>query len=163
MAWRLGENLINGELDNTNPGKITGWMRFKGLRGKVQFNLKGDFHRDIRGTKIRFSGEGENRDIRNGQNYMRGFSRTQNGNAGDITAGIPTGQDTNGEFTYDYVNYPYIEWYADNGRCVIEIDHSQMEVIGKPIPAIESDPIDRTKQHKLMMNFLSEISKGINQ
>ena len=28
MAWRPYENFINGELDNTTPGKVTGWMRF---------------------------------------------------------------------------------------------------------------------------------------
>src|SRR3989441_295771 len=26
MAWRPYENLIDGELDNRTPGKVTGWM-----------------------------------------------------------------------------------------------------------------------------------------
>jgi hypothetical protein len=30
MAWRPSEYLIDGELDNTTPGKVTGWMRFAG-------------------------------------------------------------------------------------------------------------------------------------
>ena len=34
MAWRPSEYLIDGELDNTNPGKVTGWMRFAGMRRK---------------------------------------------------------------------------------------------------------------------------------
>ena len=28
MAWRPYENLIDGELNNRTPGKVTGWMRF---------------------------------------------------------------------------------------------------------------------------------------
>jgi len=39
MAWRPTEYLIEGELDNTNPGKVTGWMRFAGLKDKVTFDL----------------------------------------------------------------------------------------------------------------------------
>src|SRR5258708_28304531 len=45
MAWRPYENLINGELDNRIPGKVTGWIRF--FRGakrplQVRFDLAGD-------------------------------------------------------------------------------------------------------------------------
>ena len=32
MAWRPTEYLIEGELDNTNPGKVRGWMRFAGMK-----------------------------------------------------------------------------------------------------------------------------------
>lgn len=53
MACRPYENLIAGELDNTVPGKVTGWMRFVGMEEEVKLDLKGDFHRDIRGTRIR--------------------------------------------------------------------------------------------------------------
>lgn len=49
--------LIQGILDNTKPGTVTGWMKFFGLKRKMMFNLKGDFHRDIRGAKIHFVGD----------------------------------------------------------------------------------------------------------
>ena len=58
MAWRPYENLINRELDNRTPGKVTGWMRFFrfGKRPlKVRFDLNGDFHDDIRGKVISLS------------------------------------------------------------------------------------------------------------
>src|SRR5205823_4801150 len=33
---------------------------------------------------------------------------------------------------YPYSDYPYIEWYSDtNGRVVLELDPSQVEVIGQ--------------------------------
>ena len=59
MAWRPTRYLIEGELDNTVPGKVTGWMEFAGMDGKVTFDLTGDFHRDIRGAKIHFVGQGQ--------------------------------------------------------------------------------------------------------
>ena len=59
MAWRPTEYLIEGELDNTTPGKVTGWMRFAGMASNVTFDLRGNFHRDIRGAKIRFTGDGD--------------------------------------------------------------------------------------------------------
>jgi hypothetical protein len=59
MAWRPNEYVIEGELDNTNPGKVTGWIQFAGLKDKVTFDLKGDFHRDIRGAKVHFVGNAQ--------------------------------------------------------------------------------------------------------
>lgn len=56
MAWRPYDQLIEGELDNTVRGKVTGWMRFIGLNEKITFDLNGDFHRDIRGAKVRLIG-----------------------------------------------------------------------------------------------------------
>jgi hypothetical protein len=56
MAWRPSEYLIDGELDNTTPGKVTGWMQFAGMQEKVTFDLNGNFHRDIRGAKIYLKG-----------------------------------------------------------------------------------------------------------
>ena len=117
MAWRPSKYLIEGELDNTRQGIVTGWMRFAGLDEKVSFELKGDFHRDIRGTKIRFSGDG-NPGPAVAAGYMKGFARHQTGVVGDMTAGLPP---------TDYSDTPYLEWYADeNGRVVIELEPDQV-------------------------------------
>ncbi len=148
MAWRPSAYLIEGELDNTTPGKVTGWMRFAGMKGKVTFDLKGNFHRDIRGAKIRLQGNGEEPDARAAEN-MTYIAPHQTGDVGDMTAGREP---------CDYVDYPYIEWYGDrNGRVVIELDAEQVEVIGRPIPACESDPISREQQAQNMANFLAGI------
>ena len=88
MAWRPTEDLLEGERDNTTPGKVTGWMRFAGMRQTVVFDLKGNFHRDIRGAKIRFTGDGCENDPK-AASYMHGMSAEQTGEVGDITAGLP--------------------------------------------------------------------------
>ena len=98
MAWRPNEHFIEGVLDNTVPGKVTGWMKFTGMKEKVIFDLKGDFHRDIRGAKVRLRGDGESADAAQAARYMKGFSKHQKGRVGDMTAGLPPS---------DYVTYPY--------------------------------------------------------
>ncbi|MFC1675536.1 DUF2958 domain-containing protein [Planctomycetota bacterium] len=154
MAWRPTSCLQKGELDNTSPNKVTGWMEFAGLKEKVNFELEGNFHRDIRGAKIRFTGDAYEGDIHeDAEKYMEGFALTQSGKAGDITAGLPP---------HDYGSAPYIEWYGhQNGRVVIELEPVQLEVIGRPIPAIESDPIDRKQQAENMAGFLCGLASEL--
>jgi len=151
MAWRPNEYLIEGELDNTQLGKVTGWMKFAGIKGKVTFDLEGDFHRDIRGAKIHFKGDVFENEPE-AKVYMKGFARHQTGKVGDMTAGYEPA---------DYVSGRcYLEWYGnDNGRVVIELVQRQVEVIGTPLPASECEPISRQAQHQNMAKFLQEIAQ----
>ena len=74
------------------------------------------------------------------------------GKVGDITAGLTP---------VDYSNYPYLEWYGqENGRVVIELSPDQLEVIGRPIPACESDPISREEQGMKMARFIAGLSEA---
>jgi hypothetical protein len=133
MAWRPYENLIDGELDNTTPGRVVGWIRFF-RRGKkplrVRLDLQGDFHEDIRGKQIRLRNPNpsdRHEALERPGSYMDGMAHVQHGEVGDITAGLPI----NGE--YPYVNYPYIEWYSEyNWRVVLELDPSQVAVVEPP-------------------------------
>jgi hypothetical protein len=148
MAWRPARYLIKGELDNTTPGKVTGYMSFAGLSKRVRFDLAGDFHRDIRGCIIRFKGDGKRDDL-NAKTYMKGFALTQIGKVGDITAGNPP---------QDYVDYPYIEWYGDdNGRICME-SPNDFEIIGTP--KTESEPMPRQQQVENMVGFLRGCFSG---
>lgn len=97
MAWRPYGNLIDGELDNSVPGKVTGWIRFF-RQGKdpltVTLDLAGDFHDDIRGKVIRLSNPmPSDREEDSGMKgeYFEDFAPVQRGIAGDITAGISLG------------------------------------------------------------------------
>jgi len=155
MAWRVSAYLIEGELDNTHLGQVTGWMQFAGKKEKVTFDLKGDFHRDIRGAKIHFTGDASETDPpADAQSEMEGIAVRQTGKVGDITAGLPP---------QDYGNAPYLEWYSDeNGRVLVELEPVQVEVIGTPIPACESDPISREQQSHNMAEFLGAVAAEVN-
>jgi hypothetical protein len=154
MAWRPNEQFIEGVLDNTVPGKVTGWMRFAGMDENVVFDLEGDFHRDIRGAKVRLCGDGESADTEESAKYLEGFSKLQKGKVGDMTAGREPA---------DYVKgYGYFEWYGDeNGRVVIELEAVQVEVVGTPIPALESYPVSRKEQAHNMAGFLCGLAADL--
>jgi hypothetical protein len=195
MAWRPYENLLDGELSNRVPGKVTGWMRFfrKGkLPLRVVFDLAGDFHEDIRGSDIwLMNGKPTDRNIsleRDGT-YMEGFDPVQRGTVGDMTAGFPLGPWTEelaerlktqleivwqenglkgteleerrlavaadyaakiaaGELYYAYAAYPYLEWYSDNGRVVLELDPDQITVIRPETPPEKKSPQELAQDRK---------------
>jgi hypothetical protein len=48
-----------------------------------------------------------------------------------------------GDHFHPYVDYPYIEWYADNGRVVLELDPSQVEIV-------ESAPVEEKTARELV-------------
>ena len=97
MAWRPYANLIDGELNNSTPGKVTGWMRFfrRGMTPlRVTFDLVGDFLEDIHGKQIQLTNpqpSDENIALDRQGTYMEKFAPVQSGVAGDITAGLPLG------------------------------------------------------------------------
>ena len=215
MAWRPYENLIEGQLDNHVPGKVSGWIRFlrRGQRPlKVHFDLDGDFHEDIRGKVIHLKNPSPSdrfTELEREGTYMDGFSVMQRGEVGDITAGFALGPWTGelaqelmrqhelrwdeaglpgfererrrsecaaryrahieaGDLYYPYVDYPYIEWYSEaNGRVVLELDPSQLEVIhGEATTLSEKTPSelvrDQRKRIQAMGNFLSDMVKGLS-
>src|SRR5229473_1708670 len=97
MAWRPHLYLIDGELSNRVPGKVTGWMRFflgKRQPLRVVFDLEGDFHEDIRGSDIVLRNDApadRNISLEMDGTYMDGFDPVQRGTVGDMTAGFPLG------------------------------------------------------------------------
>jgi hypothetical protein len=215
MAWRPNEYLIDGELSNRVPGKVTGWMRFFRRQRqplRVVFDLEGDFHEDIRGSDVVLKNDAPaDRDasLERDGTYMDGFDPMQRGTVGDMTAGLPLGPWTEelarrlkaqieiiwqasgisgaklaerrqevdteyarkiaaGEPYYPYVPYPYLEWYSDNGRVVLELDPSQITVIRPETPPREKSPQELAQDRKnraksfgsFMHGMVESLSKG---
>jgi hypothetical protein len=147
MAWRPTLYLIEGELDNTQPGQVSGWLQFVRMKNKVILRLAGDFHRDIRGTRVLLAGVANPGYV----GCMRGFSRQQTGKVGDMTAGLPP---------RDYVHRPYFEWYSqENGRVLLAPDLHQLRFCGRPLPADACEPISRQEQEGNYAEFLREAAR----
>jgi len=163
VAFRPYENLIDGELDNTTLGKVTGWIRFYRKEKKplkISLDLQGDFHEDIRGTKISLTNpdpKDRNESFERQGSYMDGMSEKQTGEVGDITAGLKD----NGK--YPYVNYPYIEWFSQtNGRVVLELDQSQVKITedrrAKRPPLTEQERQQaQIEKDKAIINFMKDL------
>ena len=151
MAWRPHRQLIEGFLDNSVRGRVTGQLQFTGMREEVTLDLVGDFHRDIRGAAIRIFGDSPEEGT---DGYMGGFSPLQKGAAGDITAGLEPA---------DYVNYPYIEWYSvENGRVVLELEADKVQIIGAPLPSEQEEPADGRTQLENMERFLISVCESLS-
>jgi len=214
MAWRPHENLIEGELSNRVPGKVTGWMRFFRRRRqplRVIFDLAGDFHEDIRGSDIvlkNYAPTDKNISLERDGTYMEGFDPVQRGTVGDMTAGFSLGPWTEelaeqlkaqlelnwqengltgteledrrqdiaaryaakiaaGELFYSYVDYPYLEWYSDNGRVVLELDPDQITAIPPETPPMEKSPQelaqDWANRAKSFGNFMHGMVKSFRK
>ena len=52
MAWRIHDNLIDGELDNTGAGRVTETLRFVGTDEAVTLDVEGHFEGELRGKRI---------------------------------------------------------------------------------------------------------------
>jgi hypothetical protein len=117
MAWRPSRFLLEGELDNTTLGKVVGWMKFAGMTCKVTFDLAGNFHRDIRGAKIRFKGDGK-KDDPEAPSYTKGFACHQSGKVGDMTAGLPPHDYTVGQPYYAELAF-MLSWALESNLSVV--------------------------------------------
>lgn len=111
MAFRPAPNLIEGILDNTQPGTVKGWIDFYHEGKKPRhcvLDLEGDFHDDIlhiwNDHPTDMGVDGSLGRIEKG--FMDFLKVQQTGKVGNITAKHVQG-------------HAYVEWYSDcNGRVV---------------------------------------------
>jgi len=72
-----------------------------------------------------------------------------------------------GDLYYPYVEYPYVEWYSENGRVVLELDASQMEVVRVVVPLKEKTPEelheDAKKRKAAMNSFLGGMVEDLSR
>jgi hypothetical protein len=103
--------LVEGEIDNTTPGRISGTLRFVGRAGEVTLDLAGDMAGELRGKRIRLDNpmpNERNATLRQRGSYMRGFRGRQRGKVDSI------------ERLADGILHA--AWYDEtNGRVVIEL------------------------------------------
>ena len=72
-----------------------------------------------------------------------------------------------GELYYPYVAYPYLEWYSDNGRVVLELDPTEITVIRPETPPTEKSPQelaeDRKNRAKSFGNFMRGMVESLRK
>jgi hypothetical protein len=162
MAWRPYENLIEGSLDNRVKGRVTGWIDFYQGRQEclhVTLELEGDFHADIAGYLVQIVNReaAHERVSSQRESYMAGFLREQRGVVGDMTAGWPVrGQ-------VPYTAYPYLEWFAQNGRVVLE--DPQVTVIGGELRQVSEEEVaeHRRKTKAAMRRYMEDLVEAMRR
>jgi hypothetical protein len=71
-----------------------------------------------------------------------------------------------GDLFHPYVDYPYIEWYADNGRVVLELDPSQVEIVeGAPVEEKTAEELlsDRRRRKAAFGSFLGDMGTELSR
>ena len=143
MAWRIADLVVDGELDNTVKGRVTGWLRLAGRDEPLRLELRGNCRPDLAGWRFRIvrlapiPAWAEPVDL-------DGFATEQIGEAGDILADqilrhydcpvdellarIRAGEPP----PTDLRPALYLEWYSDrNGRVVIQDTRLGVERLGR--------------------------------
>ncbi len=128
MAWRIDEQVVKGEIDNRERGRVRGRIWLAGRRDPVELDLEGNAWRDLAGTRLTFTNP-EAPVERN----LDGFFTDQSGTTGDITASrkvrvpdVPMDElmkryERKQPFPWHWGNSLYLEWFSTrNGRVVIE-------------------------------------------
>jgi hypothetical protein len=127
MAWRIGENVVRGDIDNRLPGIIKGTLYLEGVNSPVSLELEGNCEPDLAGRQLIF----RNPSPRAGTS-LEGFNPAQCGDVGIMTATsmvtIPTipPEEVTRRIQEDkpipicWSESLHLEWFSDNGRVLIE-------------------------------------------
>lgn len=72
-----------------------------------------------------------------------------------------------GDLYFCYVDYPYIEWYSENGRVVLELDPSQIEIVRADVPPKEKTPAelleDKKKRDEAFGSFFTGMVEDLSK
>lgn len=146
MAWRIDEQVIRGEIDNRERGRVRGRIWLVGHDAPVELDLEGNPWRDLAGHVLRFSNP------RPEPGAVGSLARRQSGVVGDLTASrkvkvpdVPMDElerlDAAGEeVPWHWGNGLHLEWFSRrNGRVVIEATGFQLELDGDPAWTMSTD------------------------
>ena len=157
MAWRIGEHVVRGELNNSRRNSVHGWMEFGGDHG-IRVELTGNFDGDLAGRHIRFQtaaavdGPDPTR-----PEELNSLEPRQIGTAGTMLLRmVRVPRCSIEEFVrrsklgdsppVDEKPCLYLEWYSQNGRVVAEIVEPQIEYVSdddQPVTEAEPEPLPR--------------------
>jgi hypothetical protein len=137
MAWRIAKTVVQGELDNREPGRIRGRVWLVDRDDPLTLELSGNCSRDVAGCCVQF----KNPEPESTEREQTELAVQQIGAAGEITAArkarvfdVPLEQalqmSREGKEPPEHLaNALYIEWFSEaNGRVVIESTDFQVKV-----------------------------------
>ena len=170
MAFRIHENIVQGEIDNRQRGRVRGSVWLVGRDEPVVLELTGNCLRDLAGCVLRF----KNPRPLEARESVR-LAALQRGQAGDVTASrkvrvVDVGLDKTLRSTKEGARSPehvanalYIEWFSEaNGRVVIESADYNIDV-SAPLWVLsredEQKQIEATRE--AMRDWLDRLSESL--
>jgi len=163
MAWRIDRYVVKGEIQNKEPGHVTGRIWLQGLNQPLELTLNGNCYRDLAGARIIF----KNPDPAEGD--YTGLDVFQEGVVGDMTASkkvkVPVDSDEvpeSGESpAFRIGNCLYLEWFSEsNGRVLIEsTDYMWRVSLPKWSLSERQEREQREANQQAMFDFMSHLSE----
>ncbi len=169
MALRVDEQVIRGEIDNRERGRVVGRLWILGRAEPVELNLSGDCWRDLAGRKLEFVNP-EPKGV-----CHDGLTSAQKGVVGDITASrkvkvpdIPLEEVgdyylAKKPFPWHWGNSLYLEWFSQtNGRVVVESASYELKIVGEPSWEMspEEEERQRLANERAMTGFMDTLAEA---
>jgi hypothetical protein len=176
MAWRLGDWLLEGELDNSILGWTTGWLRIRGIEKPLQLKLAGNCHPDLAGWKFEIIRTEAIPDWVEPLNHLESIAVDQSGIVGDITADQTLKQfECSVEEFLEQTragNPPpttlekalYLEWYSNkNGRVVVQSTRLAVRRLGDRAFELTDEQWAQQSRHNSeeMSHFMLQLGDAI--
>jgi hypothetical protein len=166
MAWRIDEQVVRGEIDNRVKDRVTGRIWFQGREEPVELFLTGNPWADLAGHTLHFTNPDPKPGLRDG------FSTTQRGVVGDITASrkvkVPDCSEEEfircyeekRPFPWHWANSLYLEWFSEsNGRVVIETSNFELTISPEPAWTMdeEEEQAQRVRNAEALTKFMDRL------
>lgn len=171
MAWRIDEQVVRGELDCRERGRVTGTIWLVGRTEPIRLELTGCPWRDIAGHHVRFThAQPQPQDL-------AGLAELQQGVAGDITASrkvkvpdctmdeLMVHYEARTPFPWHWGNSLYLEWFSErNGRVVIESAAYQLEIDATATWTMtpEEEVAQREANARAMADFMARLGQALD-
>lgn len=125
MTLRLDGLVIRGEIDNTRPYSVCGWLKLRGHRTPLTLNLTGDCGPSLKGLRVRFEHPVPPDDRDDAADAadaaeLAGLAWQQIGPTG-VMALQPTAAGGSGRLS--------LEWFSQNGRVTLDLTDPVLEAV----------------------------------
>jgi pterin-4a-carbinolamine dehydratase len=171
MAWRIHHNVVRGEIDNREKGRVRGHLWLHGRDEPVELDLEGNAHPDLAGCLLAFRNTGQTWSLHQGDD----FKPLQKGAIGDLTASrkvrvfdVPVEQaldmSERGEKPPEHLaNCLYLEWFSEgNGRVVVESTDFQLDISAPAWRLTPEEDAQRARQAAAgFAGFLEKLSRAV--
>ena len=130
---RLGPMVVSGEIDNTRPYSVCGWLKLRGQEHPLTLNLTGDAGENLRGKRVRFEPGAGGTSLLNQQFVPPGLSEKlawqQVGPTGPMTLAAGPGGSRKLR----------LEWDSQNGRVLLDLPAAAVTPLPDPLLDDEDD------------------------
>ncbi|MBA3311928.1 MAG: hypothetical protein M3552_18520 [Planctomycetota bacterium] len=121
MTLRLDGLVVRGEIDNTRPYSVCGWLKLRGYRTPLTLNLTGDCGPSLKGLRVRFEHPVPPDDREEDTNAeLSDLAWQQIGPTGSMGV-VPSGSGQPGRLT--------LEWFSQNGRVTLDLADPVLEAV----------------------------------